>query len=282
MLKNQIGISTNIYDDPADMAALVRQLSTDFNIIEIEIERDVRRLIDDSPAQWAAQKRELIAMKKDRGLFYSMHGPYIGSEADISSSDEATRLIAVDYFSSIMDEASELHVPYITFHPGLLEEGPDGVADFSFEQLRKSVATLSTRAKDCGMQLLLENTGPDRPSYVVLSDSQHEELSREFGIGVTLDIVHFHSFYAYTAAEEYWDKLARILPLVKNAHFNDLDGRVHQHLPLGKGNFQFGQFMKRMVEQGYSGNFIVEERGGGFEPPEYVEATRRYIDTLAA
>jgi hypothetical protein len=40
--------------------------------------------------------------------------------------------------------------------------------------------------------------------------------------------------------------------------------------------------MKRMVEQGYSGNFIVEERGGGFEPPEYVEATRRYIDTLAA
>src|SRR6516225_8669039 len=186
MQPTQIGISTNIFDDPADMATLVRNLSESFTTIEIEMERNARKLFDERQDLWASQRRALLALKEERGLFYSMHGPYLGTDADLASSDKVTRMAAVDYLSCYIDEASLLGIPLITFHPGFLECDDRGVTQFSFEYLVHSLETLQRRAKECGVELLLENTGPDRPSYIVLNDAQQHELHESLGIVMTL------------------------------------------------------------------------------------------------
>jgi sugar phosphate isomerase/epimerase len=255
-------------------------LDPDFKVIEIEMERDARKLFDENPSAWARERSELIAIQADHDVVYSMHGPYLGSDADLSSRDETVRLASVDYMSRFIDEAQQLRMPYLTVHPGFLDSDREGAEDFSFEQLMKSITTLGRNATCAGVQLLLENTGPDRPSYIVLSDDQHEQLCDEAGVGLTLDIVHFQAFYADMPVAAYWEKLERILPYVKNAHFNDVRGTAHQHLPLGTGDFQFQVFLERMESLGYRGNYIVEERGGGYEPAAYVEATKRYVDSL--
>jgi sugar phosphate isomerase/epimerase len=282
MKSNQIGISTNIFDDPADMAGLVRHLSKSFTTVEIEMERDARRLFDEHPDLWAVQRRGLVKIKEEQGLFYSMHGPYLGADADLASQDKATRLAAVDYLSRYIDEAACLGIPFITFHPGFLESDEGGVAQFSFECLTRSLETMQRRAGECGVELLLENTGPDRPSYIVLNDEQQDELYGSIGVASTLDIVHFHAFHADLPEQDYWAKIERMLAHVRNAHFNDLRGSHHEHLPLGEGDFDYAAFIERISTLNYAGNFIIEERGGGFLPEAYVTAGKRYLDSVAA
>ncbi|MGF1742505.1 sugar phosphate isomerase/epimerase [Vibrio profundum] len=281
-LSTKIGFSTNIFDNPAQMSHLVAELSNTYKVIEIEFEKEFRDKIDASEEYWQSQRAELNELRHKRGLYFSTHAPYIGEETDISNSDEVIRLCAVDYMKHYVNKAAEIGAQFITVHPGYLEFGADGVGEFEFTQLARSLESLSEFGSQCGVKILLENTGPDREKYIVLSDPQHEDLCQKMGVQLTLDLVHFHAFYSHHSAEEYLAHLKRILPNVCNAHFNDVLNGQHAHLPLNKGNFHFDQMLKFMQEEEYRGNFIIEESGGGFDPHSFVEAGKTYIEYLNA
>lgn len=276
----KIGFSTNIFDNPAEMSALVHKLSDTYSVIEIEFEKQFRAMIDDDTQFWENQCHQLNALRQARGLYFSVHAPYIGIDTDISNKDEVIRLSAVDYLRHYVIKAAALGAKIITIHPGYVDFDNNGMGEFDFSQLSKSLESLADVALDHGIEILLENTGSDREKYIVLSDQQHDHLCRGCGIGLTLDLVHFHSFHFRLGEESYFTRLKSILPNVRNAHFNDVLNGEHVHLPLMKGNFNFHQVLTFMQEEGYQGNFIIEESGGGFTPDNFVEAGKEYIDQL--
>ena len=279
-LFSKIGFSTNIFDNPADISELVGILSKDFRIVEVEFEKDLRLLIDSDEGAWDVQREKLNVIRESTGVYYSAHAPYIGMSTDISNGDEVTRLSAVDYLSRYIIKASEIGAKIITIHPGYVEFDRCGMVSFDFDQLAKSLDVLSVVAAGHGVDILLENTGPDREKYIVLSDEQHYALCRHLNVYLTLDLVHFHAFYHTLSDTEYFDKLKKILPLVKNAHFNDVYNGEHVHLPLGKGDFDYHRVIEFMGSEGYQGNFIVEESGGGYSPDDFVASSRSYVNTL--
>ncbi|MCC8367267.1 sugar phosphate isomerase/epimerase [Xenorhabdus sp. PB61.4] len=276
----KIGFSTNIFENPADIDVLVKQLSKDFKRIEIEFEKELRDLIDYHSEKWNEKVAVLNKLKEDNDLYYSVHAPYIGIKTDIANSEELDRIIAVDYLESFIYEAKKIGAEYITIHPGYLEFDDNGISDFDFQQLSKSIQKLSEVAKENGMTILLENTGSDREKYIVLSDEQHEILCHQYGVFLTLDIVHFESFMHKNSTREYKEGLKRILPYIRNAHFNDVLNGEHVHLPLDEGNFDYHKVLSYMVSEGYQGNFIIEESGGGFSPEEFIIAGKKYVECL--
>ncbi|MDO6709018.1 sugar phosphate isomerase/epimerase family protein [Photobacterium sp. 1_MG-2023] len=280
LTSNKIGFSTNIYDNPADMVNLVDFITDDYKIVEIEFEKDFRVHLDENPSSWNEIKEKLKSIKSDKDISFSCHAPYLGVETDIANSDEITRLVAVDYLSKYIVMSSEVGAKYLTIHPGYVEVNSSGVDGFSFEQLDKSIGSLSKIAKENDILLLLENTGNEREKYIVLSDEQHDSLCKYDNVFLTLDIVHYHSFYYECSPEEYYSKLKSLLPSIKNAHFNDVLNGKHIHLPLNKGNFNFNDVLSYMVEEGYKGNFIIEESGGGYEPVDFFESGKQYMNLL--
>ncbi|QLL12573.1 sugar phosphate isomerase/epimerase family protein [Pseudomonas chlororaphis] len=279
-LFQHIGFSTNIFDNPANIAQLVEYLSEHFPAIEIEFEKDLRLLIDSDEQQWRQQRDRLNAVREATGVHYSTHAPYIGIDTDISNGDEVTRLSAVDYLGKYIARAAEIGARFITIHPGYVELDQQGLSYFEFGQLAKSLDALSAVAARHHVDILLENTGPDREKYIVLLDEQHDQLCRHSNVFLTLDLVHFHAFYHHLSSADYLEKLKNILPDIRNAHFNDVVDGKHIHIPLGSGNFDFHQVLQFMHAQGYQGNFIIEESGGGYAPEDFVTAGREYIDRL--
>jgi sugar phosphate isomerase/epimerase len=239
-------------------------------------------MIDSDEGEWNKQKDALNRIRHEEGVYFSAHAPYIGIETDIASGDEVVRRSAVDYLRGYVIRAADIGAEIVTVHPGYVDFDSNGVGAFDFAQLTRSLDSLAAVAADYGVEVLLENTGQDREKYIVLSDEQHAYLCDGCGIGLTLDLVHFHSFHYRLGMEAYQGRLKSILPNVRNAHFNDVLNGEHVHLPLMKGNFNFHQVIKFMQEEGYQGNFIIEESGGGFAPESFVDAGREYIERLNA
>ncbi|MBA3771587.1 MAG: sugar phosphate isomerase/epimerase [Ramlibacter sp.] len=274
---DRIGISTNILDDPGNLQESLLKLSEHFKTIEIEFDNEARRYLTMPEASLADECERLMQLKKDRGLNFSVHAPYIGRDTDISNLDDAKRERAVSLMLTSMEVTARLGAERFTCHPGYLTKDPSN-NDELYSQLKKSLIPMVKSARAMNIAICLENTGNDRPNYIVLSDKQHNELCGQFGIALTMDIIHFTSFRGIDA--DYYKRLKPILTCVANVHVADMEVPKHVHLPLGIGTFQFDEAIHYMAEAGYSGNFIVEERGAHYTEQNYIDAAARYRKRL--
>lgn len=273
MHRNQVGISTNIFKNPSNMSDIIALLAPNFKKIEIEVEGDFRRkyLLDKS--QFKSELQIISEIKHLYDLDLSLHAPYLGAETDISNEDKTIRNNAVDLFMEMAEFTRLLEIEKITIHPGYLNKSLNKTQ--IVDNLKISLEKLNINAKQENITFLLENTGDSRPAYIVLNDEDHISICNEFdNIFVTLDLVHFHSFNYND--ENYYSKLKKLLPCIKNVHFADMQNNHHQHLPLQYGNFKFEDNLKFMVDNGYTGNFIIEETGGAYKSYEFVDAALRY------
>lgn len=280
MYPTQIGISTNVFDDPAEVAALVRRLSKSFSIIEIEIERAARRLFDERTDLWLTQRRELIDLREEHGLTYSLHTPYLGPRTDLANRSETIRLASVCYLSRYIDEAYLLGLSAMTIHPGFVACDARGITGFSFEQLARSLETLQHRATGLGVQLLVKSTRPDEPSYLALSDDQERILCQGIGVAMTLDIADFRSFRVECGDFYYRDKIERVMANVRNVRFSD---RHHAHaghrLPCPK-NFLYADLVSLLRRLGYHGDLIMGQDGADTGFARYRRRTRHTSNAL--
>lgn len=274
----KIGISTNIFHNPSNIIDIINYVSNDFKIIEIEFEQKLRKLYDNDIASWNLIKQQIIKKKTDEKICFTVHAPYLGDLADISNLDDNVRKKAVNYLSKFIVESSDIGSKYITIHPGyLFEKSSEKKIEQLIEQLDKSLFSLSNIANEHKVQILLENTGSNRPKYIVLPSNYYKYFYERYNIGVTMDIVHYHTFHHNIKLNEYFDDLNDILPFIKNAHFNDLQDGKHIHLPLGMGNFNYKGFINYMIDNGYSKNFIMEETGMQYQPIDYINAAKKFI-----
>lgn len=282
----QIGISTNIFINPADIVGTVRRLSEDFRTIEIELEGEARACYDRDDADFAKVVQELVRLKEDRSLSYTVHAPYLGTACDIASKDDMTRAAAVDYLVRCVDFCQGIGATKMTYHPGLLD-GDQKAFMPQLERLIGSVRQIVAYARPRGVTPCLENMGDGRPKFLILSHDQHEALCRQSGTKLTIDLIHHASLIPITENgfddlyyEMFFSSLKRIMPHVGHFHIADISGVHHAHLPMGTGDLDLTRILAFIGANGYDGPVIVEERGGGHSAESFVDHARAFRDAM--
>ncbi|MDR5836658.1 sugar phosphate isomerase/epimerase family protein [Caballeronia sp. LZ034LL] len=277
-ISDRIGISTNILDNSEYLFSSLEGLSERFRTVEIEFDNEARPYLMKPESEVNPELERVLALKESRGLYFSVHAPYIGRSTDISNPDEAQREQAVDLMKRTIRLTAKLGATRMTCHPGYLTKDPE-LQHMLFGQLKKSLVQLTDEASQYGIDICLENTGDKRPNYIVLNDEEQEELCTAFGVFMTMDIVHFTSFHGMD--RDYYERLKPMVKWIKNVHFADMVVPNHVHLPLGSGDFKYQDAIAFLNGAGYTGNFIVEERGAKFTEADYLDAAFHYRSSLA-
>ena len=254
---NNIGISTNVFHNPRNIAELVGILSINFNAIEIEIENEFRNNYDNH--NYLTKEIAQINYIKDfvnPNLNLTIHAPYIGENTDIANSTTSIRRAAVKNLGSAIEFAAQIGVDRVTIHPGYIRS--DSEIKDKLNSLKLSLHELNDIASEHNVNILLENTGKNRPAYIILDNLIHLDLCQAFSqVFLTLDLVHFNSFFRGSCQHQ--ENLIDMIPYVKNVHFADMVSNEHRHLPLGFGDLDYQSDIIFLINHGYKYNFIVEE-----------------------
>lgn len=276
-LNNRIGISTNIFDNPLELHPLIEDLSQNFRVIEIEFENTLKKISTLNKNELESFIDKILEIKKQKKLYISIHAPYIGKSADIAADDETIRLQAVSNMKAYLDISKRFGAELFTFHPGYLDR--TGInREKLISNLEKSLTELSPYANQLGITLALENTGNERPNYIVLSLEEHVDLYHKFGVFMTMDIIHYSSFNPIST--HYYEYLKSFIPYIKNIHIADMKIPSHIHLPFGEGTLPYDEIIQFLYRNGYKGNFIVEEKGARYPDQIYKERAINYKNKL--
>lgn len=255
---NKIGISTNVFKNPANMSELVGMLAVNFDTVEIEIENQFREVFNTDKSALEGHIAQINYIKDfvNPNLHLSLHAPYTGEICDIANESESIRKKALAYMVQSLEFASQISATKVTMHPGYI--GDQNSIKKKLPSLDKSLKVLNSIAQDLNIDILLENTGDDRPSYILLNDEMHMNFCEKYNkMFLTVDLVHYNTFHRFS--ENFREGLKKMMPYIKNAHFADILGKEHRHLPLGFGDLDYKSDLVFMVENGYMHNFIVEE-----------------------
>lgn len=275
---SQIGISTNIFNNPKNILETIKTLSKDFSVIEIELDNSAKEILQDDQQSYAATVKAIRDFSEEQGLYLSVHAPYIGPDCDISSLDESIRRNSCTLLRQAIKFCGDIGGERLTFHPGYLS---------SSRSLRQMMDTLEWSldeivpfAEKRGVKPCLENSGDERPTFLVFSPEDHVEISNNTGTHLTVDLVHHGSLFAENGeiGELFFEKLAIMMPYVENIHIADMVAPKHVHLPIGEGNFPVSKILNFLGKCNYQGNVIVEEIGGGYRPLKFVESARKFRD----
>ena len=263
---HRFGVSTNLLDNPGDVVATIERLSARFPIVELELEDDARSVLRGGPPAREAIVEQLITLRQERGLELSVHAPYVGPECDLASEDADVRRASGQLLTRAIRFASDIGATRLTYHPGYLARAP---VRRLLDNLMRSLDELVPTAHASGVTLCLENMGTDRPKYIVLSPADHVELCRKTGSRLTFDVVHQASLGVVEPA--LFETLQTLLPYVENVHLADALPPKHVHLPLHEGALPVERILTGLAQEGYRGNVVVEETGGGYSGQEFVE-----------
>ena len=117
------------------------------------------------------------------------------------------------------------------------------------------------------------------PLLVVGSSDDMLALLAEVGtprLAVNLDIGHAQVTDADVAAS-----IRRLGSAIVHLHLEDIQGRVHKHLPFGAGDIDFAAIRAALADIGYAGPYVVDLFGQGIEPLAAAEQAlaglRRYF-----
>ena len=113
--------------------------------------------------------------------------------------------------------------------------------------------SLAAYAGGRGVRLAFE----PEPGMFLDSMAGFAELHRRVAadnFGLTLDVGHLH----YQGEVPIGDQLRRWRDRLWNVHIEDMRRGVHDHLPFGEGEIDFGEVLGTLAEIGYEGGVYVE------------------------
>lgn len=270
----QLGFSTNVFDNPADIAATVEQILAHFTDIEIELEDAAESVVFDSSE---SDYRQLVC--RLRGALsagarqISVHAPYLSRSTDLAACDEDVRSGAVEQVRRAVRFCADIGGDRVTYHPGFMNKGDDKTVLTA--NLKRSIEALQKEASALGVKLCLENMGNSRPKYLVYSPEEHLALHRETGTWVTLDLVHLATWC--DTVEEMNRQMALYAPVTANIHVNDKPAGRHRHVPLGQGVLPVADMLRTMGLLGYRGAAIIDEFARPTPAYEYLHGAKQFL-----
>ena len=274
---SRIGVSTNLFQHEKNTFQVIHELSQYFSVIEIELEHEARRLLQDEQDIANEMSKEMLAdINAIRGkIDISVHAPYIGPNCNLASQDEHAREKSCQQLREAMSFCYRVGAEKLTYHPGYVSSCS---IESSLAQLRRSLSTLVPNASELGIKLCMENTGDNRPSYLRFSPEQYVDLCQTTGTYLTLDLIHHASLFSEEnrLGAAFFQSLDAMLPYVKNIHVADMDIPRHVHLPIGEGNFPLTKVLAYIERKKYSGNIIIEEVGYGYSSQDFLKAALKF------
>lgn len=176
------------------------------------------------------------------------HQPTLVSTARIE------RSIRIDFLRRAIDIAAQLDAHCVSFWSGTALD--DAAETALLERLAESLKPVIAHAAERGVTLAFE----PEPGHVVDTMAAYERLLDAMPAGdadalrLTIDIGHLHCQGETPIAEQ----LRRWAGRLENIHIDDMRHGVHEHLPLGEGEIDFGPVMATLGKMGYKGPVTVE------------------------
>jgi sugar phosphate isomerase/epimerase len=169
----------------------------------------------------------------------SLHGPFM--DLSPGAVDAKVRDVTMQRFSHLLDIAAILGPRVVVFHSGYEKWKYALNVDVWLEKSLETWRPLDKKASAMGVKIAIENIFEDEPSNLArLMESMASET-----FGVCFDTGHCNLF-SRVGLETWLDALN---PHIIELHLHDNDRTSDQHLPMGRGTFDFGNFFRLLGER---------------------------------
>jgi sugar phosphate isomerase/epimerase len=163
-----------------------------------------------------------------------------------ASQEEGTLTETRRLILAMIDLARRWEVPLVSLHPGFTayptrptgkDPGtPDVLYAVALRTAQESFRLFLDYAQG-DVEIIAENL-PYEPATMMRSPEEIAEFLEELGIGLLLDIGHFH-VSACQMGFDFASGVKAVAKHVRELHLHDNDGHADQHLPLGQGTIDF-------------------------------------------
>ncbi len=191
-------------------------------------------------------------------------------EPTLISAEPDGRARRLDFLKKSVDIARFLGAEAVSFWSG---KKSDAVSDSqALLWLREHCSALADDAANKGVQLAFEPEPgmfiADLPAFLNLKS----QISNP-AFGLTLDIGH----YFITETAPFPEGFARVAPLVRNIHIEDIKNRRHEHLPFGEGDLPFPKILETLKRHNCSAPINVELSRDSHRAPEVAAAALKFL-----
>jgi len=174
---------------------------------------------------------------KDSGLDVFTHGPFFG--LDIASMDLHISEYTLKSLIRGLDMTAALQADIMVMHSGFLPFFSRGGRRHWFSNWAERMKPVLERAGELDITLAIENSWEDRPEVL-----EHLlELLNSEDVYVCLDTGHLNTF-SRLPIDYWWNRLGE---KVVAMHLHDNDGLSDDHLPPGRGTFDFQRLGRLLV-----------------------------------
>jgi sugar phosphate isomerase/epimerase len=175
---------------------------------------------------------------RERNLSVTIHGPFMDLSA--GSPDPRIRAVTRQRFEQMLPVIAMFGPRRVVCHAGYDDRRHHYFREQWLEQSLEIWSWLASRVKEEGSILVLENVYEQEPQEisVLLERLPHEE------VGLCLDVGH-QSVFSDCSLEAWLHSTSAYL---RHLHLHDNRGGRDEHLPLGRGQVNFQELFRILVE----------------------------------
>lgn len=244
------GISTIVLGRTDLEAALHRIAAAGFEQIEI---------LTEPPHLWPGdhEPQQVRALLDQLGLHARVgHGIFRHGNPNCGSLDEVKRRQAVTQIATCFEPLVAVGAEFVVLHPtGYALDYTDENRPRVIDQVRRSMAELSTIAADVGIRPAWENLPHHHTARPLHDMTELRSLINEMpaNVGLCLDTTH-----ALIAGHDPLEQLNIAAHRLLCLHLHDSDGDGDRHWVPGQGIIEWDPFIARLDEMGFTGTRTIE------------------------
>lgn len=194
-------------------------------------------------------------------------------EPDLLDPTPSGRKRRLDFYARAIGIGREIGAEVFSYWSGRKKNGVR-VRD-AFRNLVDGSLAINELAKKAGLVVAFE----PEPGMFIEDLGGWKKLKREIpddNFRMTLDTGHV----AITEDASAGDVVRKYAAEIANVHLDDSDGKIHEHLKLGEGVVDFGDFFRALAEIGFSGMVGVELSRHSHQAPQAARETIDYIGKI--
>ena len=242
----KIGLSSHMSFDlsPLNFVRLVGKLKVDFLEIKLDDMR-IQRLLQGGGTQRLQELTDAFDLQ------VIAHLPYI--DMNLASLNTEIASASTNSLQKWISTASQMNVDILVSHVGRISSNyPATYLKSARQNAIRSLHHLAETAKRYGLKFTVENDH-NSPNHVIAGyASDVKKIAEEVGCEVTFDVGHANTIDKPSSF------ISALSGLIANVHLHDNDGKSDQHLPIGRGNIDFPETLRKLKENNYDGPLIIE------------------------
>jgi sugar phosphate isomerase/epimerase len=192
--------------------------------------------------------KHLAETLHQNGLEITFHGPFM----DLSPGgvDKKVKEVTLDRILKTIELAQSFKPKTIVFHPGYEKWKFDGNVRLWLESSLQTWQPLVNQVEELGLTLAIENVFEETPDSL---RNLFEEIDSP-NFRFCFDTGHHHVF-SKTLLSVWIEVLGRYLC---ETHLHDNHKEMDEHLPMGEGSFDFGQYFSLLSRSQLNPIYTIE------------------------